>query len=607
MSMPKVGGKIVLEGEKEYREALSNINAGLRVNYSQMQLVAAQYDNASSSQEALRAKSLALNDAISAQDAKYHAILDREQRLNEYKEKLSAAIENQRKKTASLTEAYEASVSATGKDSDASKKLEEQLGSAKTALEKLNDQQEKNNVAILQNKANYTDAQTQLEKMKSQLKSYDAAMESSRDKTVSVSDVVHNLTSALGINLPPAADKAIDALGQMSASSALLVGGTVALVAALVKLESKMLDVTKAAAENAASIGTEAKQYSLTAEQVQELHQAEQAIEVDQGTITSSMTKLTAKIKDNSDAFATLGVSTKDSNGQYRDSLDIYYDTIDALGQVTNQTEADTLAQELFGKSYADVKPLVEAGSAAIKQYGQDSEEAGYIMSNDTVAALDAVYQKNLDVEDGWKSISNTLASVFAPAMSDTDDELTNGIQPILRDLGKSTVPLLAEALQLVMELVKGAEPELNIIAFGIEGIALVIEIVIAEINSLYQAVKMLRGEQSSFDWSYWDYAAGTYSAMQSTGSRVASSLSGNAAGTNYWTGGRTLVGENGPEIVDLPRGSRIYPSGQTPAAGNTVTNYYQITIPANSVKEFNDIVSIAQNEATSIRQGVTT
>ena len=186
-------------------------------------------------------------------------------------------------------------------------------------------------------------------------------------------------------------------------------------------------------------------------------------------------------------------------------------------------------------------------------------------MSNDTVSALDAVYQKNLDVEDGWESISNTLASVFAPAMSDTDDELTNGIQPILRDLGESTVPLLAEALQFLMELVKGAEPELNIIALGIEGIAFVIEIVIAEINSLYQAIKMLRGEQSSFDWSYWEYAAGTYSAMQSTGSRVASSLSGNAAGTNYWTGGRTLVGENGSEIVDLPRGLRIYPNGQSP------------------------------------------
>ncbi|MCC6458808.1 MAG: phage tail tape measure protein [Caldilineaceae bacterium] len=33
----------------------------------------------------------------------------------------------------------------------------------------------------------------------------------------------------------------------------------------------------------------------------------------------------------------------------------------------------------------------------------------------------------------------------------------------------------------------------------------------------------------------------------------------GNAAGTSYWRGGPTWVGEEGPEIVDVPRGARIY------------------------------------------------
>ena len=37
-----------------------------------------------------------------------------------------------------------------------------------------------------------------------------------------------------------------------------------------------------------------------------------------------------------------------------------------------------------------------------------------------------------------------------------------------------------------------------------------------------------------------------------------------NANGTNYWEGGRTIVGEYGPEIVDLPRGSSINTNAQT-------------------------------------------
>jgi len=37
--------------------------------------------------------------------------------------------------------------------------------------------------------------------------------------------------------------------------------------------------------------------------------------------------------------------------------------------------------------------------------------------------------------------------------------------------------------------------------------------------------------------------------------------VKGNAAGTDYWSGGLSLVGEKGPEIVNLPRGSQVIPN----------------------------------------------
>lgn len=37
-----------------------------------------------------------------------------------------------------------------------------------------------------------------------------------------------------------------------------------------------------------------------------------------------------------------------------------------------------------------------------------------------------------------------------------------------------------------------------------------------------------------------------------------------NAAGTEYWSGGATWLAENGPEIVNLPRGSRVTPAAET-------------------------------------------
>jgi hypothetical protein len=40
--------------------------------------------------------------------------------------------------------------------------------------------------------------------------------------------------------------------------------------------------------------------------------------------------------------------------------------------------------------------------------------------------------------------------------------------------------------------------------------------------------------------------------------------VGGNAYGTNYWGGGPTWVGEDGPEIVNLPRGAQVVPSHQS-------------------------------------------
>ena len=66
-----------------------------------------------------------------------------------------------------------------------------------------------------------------------------------------------------------------------------------------------------------------------------------------------------------------------------------------------------------------------------------------------------------------------------------------------------------------------------------------------------------------------------------------------NAAGNDNWRGGLTWVGEAGPELVSLPSGSQILNAQDSRGFGGDT---YYITIDAASVKEFNDIVEIAQS-----------
>ena len=49
---PKIGGKIVLDGEKEYKNAITNINSSMKVLQSEMKKVTSEFGNNQGSTDA---------------------------------------------------------------------------------------------------------------------------------------------------------------------------------------------------------------------------------------------------------------------------------------------------------------------------------------------------------------------------------------------------------------------------------------------------------------------------------------------------------------------------------------------------------------------------
>lgn len=66
-----------------------------------------------------------------------------------------------------------------------------------------------------------------------------------------------------------------------------------------------------------------------------------------------------------------------------------------------------------------------------------------------------------------------------------------------------------------------------------------------------------------------------------------------NANGTQYWTGGKTQINEHGPEVVDLPSGTRIYPATKSKNMGNNTSVKVNVTIQGNVIgnKEYADSI----------------
>ena len=161
--------------------------------------------------------------------------------------------------------------------------------------------------------------------------------------------------------------------------------------------------------QSADEINTLAKQYGVATDQIQKFNYAQELVDVSTDTMLASMSKLTKQMGSGNKAFEELGVSIRDASGEYRDVEDVWFDTLQALSQIENETERDIKAQELFGKSAADLAGIIDDGGAALKQLGEEAENAGLILDGD---ALDAANRFN----DALDKIKGTAGQAFMKA-----------------------------------------------------------------------------------------------------------------------------------------------------------------------------------------------
>lgn len=79
--------------------------------------------------------------------------------------------------------------------------------------------------------------------------------------------------------------------------------------------------------------------------------------EVSAETLTASIGKISKTLDDTK--WAKYGIETRDAAGNARSANDILLDTFDALSKVKNETERARIGNELFGRGYAGLAPII--------------------------------------------------------------------------------------------------------------------------------------------------------------------------------------------------------------------------------------------------------
>lgn len=556
-----IGAGIVLDGEKEFKQAVTDINNGLKVTTSELMLVTARFSDNSKSMEALTAKSEVLEDAVNGQ----------------------------REKILKLREALAHSATTYGEADAKTMKWQVSLNKAETEL---------------------VGMEKELEKTSKEIEELGKEEEEAEKKTSSFGDKINSLVGALGINLPAGAQEAIKAIDGQKVSTLALIGVTAGIITGFAK-------ASFAAADFADDMLTLSAQTGISTDTLQELKYAAEFVDVSLETMTGSMTKMIRTMasaqagnKEASAAFRQLHLSIT-NNGKLKDSEQMFYEVIDALGKMRNETERDALAMQIFGESAQELNPLIEAGSGRLKELGEEAQKLGIIISSENLDQLGQLkdHMDKLNAQTSALKLSIGLALV--PVLSGLFNIL-NKINPQVL----ATVAIVGSIAVIAISVIKAVGSITSTFSAmnpaTLKTTAIIVGVTAALI-ALAAIIAVIVGKGDELNRTMANVGS-SVSNMTSTVNNAGNSLQigRNASGTNNWRGGYTWVNEEGGEIIDLPRGTRIIPHdvsmemARTAGATGEIYNFQpgSIVIDAKNVREFNDIVKLVKGVKQTSRVG---
>ena len=291
---------------------------------------------------------------------------------------------------------------------------------------------------------NLNNTKAEMAKTEQQIKSTSEELKSSKVNWEAVGDTVGKVGKAFGA--------ALAALG-----------------AAAVGAASALAGLTVSASNYADDILTTSANTHIATDDLQKYSYALNFIDGDINTLTGTLkknTQIMSKARDGNatytEAYEKLGVSITDANGELRNGQDVYWEVIDALGQIENETERDALAMTLLGKSGTELNTIIDAGSEAFKAYGEEAEAMGAVMSGESLNALGAFNDKLQQLKAGLGGMKNAAALIALPFLDDLAEkgvpilaDFTRGIQQANGDVSKMGDVIgkgLSDVLNLVIE-----------------------------------------------------------------------------------------------------------------------------------------------------------
>lgn len=556
-----IGPRIGIDGEKEYRAQINQIIQQAKTLDSEMRAVTSAFDDSTSAQD----KNAATSKVLAKQ------------------------IDVQRQRVQALTE----------------------------MLQKSADKYGENDIKTLKWEQSVNDATASLNRM-------EKGLGETTGEGSGFGDVLDNIAGKLGINLPDGIGKTLNGMGSLSTKMTAIIGVSAAVVTAIVAIEKALIEMTLAQAEAARETENMAQVMGMTTTEYQEWdyilktvgYSAEQA-QGDLSMLAERAMDAAEGVGEGAELFDKLGINVEKSHGVLKSQSELFTEVVDKLSKMTDETERNAIASALLNTTGERLVPILNAASGELETMRQRAHELGVVLAEEDVTALSDLSKTAGEFQAAGEGLQKMIAGKMSPSLENLLDKGTDVVVGLTDALENSGI---IEVFSGLLDIVAAISPLFDVMFASVEqnapalqGLAVALAIVadalgvVANLIALVvegvrQLGKLLTGDATTKNLEKYANNLNRIFSSQGATAQAISRIGSNAGGTPFWRGGLTWVGEYGPELVNLPRGSQVYSHEQSVQmmGGDT----YNVSISAGSIKEFADIVRIAQNERVNRRAG---
>ena len=436
----KIGASIVLDGEKEFKSAVTACNKKLATMRSELGLVKERYAENANSLTALQEKNTVLTNILNMQKSKQESVRVGLEHAEKTQQKVSESL-------GKLKQEYQLAQDGMNKMKASSSGTDKELEKQEKRVKELAQ-------AIEKGERNYDTASRRVDSWRTQLNRAQTQVLKANHAVQQNEKYMHeaeNATDKCAKSLDQYGKKAKNVFAETNTYKDSLKANVVGnfISNRLNDVKNVVKSVGESAVSSAKNVGlyaddmnTLSTQTGVATDTLQELKYMEDLVDVSLEQVTGSMAKnikSMSKAKTGSatyvKAYERLAVSVTDANGNLRDSEDVYWDVIDALGNVANETERNSLAMTIFGKSAQTLNPLIAQGSAGINELKKEAQSVGAVLSQDTLDAMNAVNDQFDRLSAQSDALKREIGVELAPSILSAATEIGTAIQENKEDL----------------------------------------------------------------------------------------------------------------------------------------------------------------------------